>query len=211
MKKTHITVIILIILSFLFAAFIYPQMPDQMASHWNTKGEVNGYMGKFFGVFLMPIIAVGIYLLMLVIPKIDPLKKNIKRFEGHFDTFILILEIYLIYIYALTLLWNLGYSINIGQFMAPALGILFYFAGVMMQNSKQNYFIGIRTPWTLSSKVVWDKTHKIGAKLFKISGALACFGILFPDYAVLLVLVPVIGSTLYTLVYSYVEFKRTHE
>ncbi len=95
-----------------------------------------------------------------------------------------------------------------GQFLIPALGILFYYAGILVENAKRNWFIGIRTPWTLSSEKVWDKTHKIGGKLFKIAGIIALLGILFQKYALFFVLVPIISVAIYTIVYSYFEYQK---
>ena len=91
------------------------------------------------------------------------------------------------------------------QLMMPALGILFYYCGVLIENAKRNWFIGIRTPWTLSSDSVWEKTHKIGGKLFKIAGIIALFGIFFPNYTFLFVLIPVVSVAIYTAAYSYFE------
>ncbi len=82
-------------------------------------------------------------------------------------------------------------------------------SGVMMENAKRNWFIGIRTPWTMSSDSVWNKTHAIGGKLFKISGGIAFLGVLFPDYAFFLVIAPIILSALYVTAYSYFEYKKT--
>jgi uncharacterized membrane protein len=88
------------------------------------------------------------------------------------------------------------------------LGLIFIFAGFMMRQAKRNFFIGIRTPWTLSSDRVWDETHRLGSILFIASGVLALLGALFPDFAIWFILVPVLGSTLFLLVYSYVLYQR---
>ena len=77
-----------------------------------------------------------------------------------------------------------------------------------MRQAKRNFFIGIRTPWTLSSDHVWDETHRLGSILFIASGILALFGAFFPDYAIWFILVPVLGSTLFLLVYSYILYQR---
>jgi len=208
MKKTTLAVIVLIIASFLVGIYTYPEMPDKVASHWNSRGEVDGYMSKFWGIFLMPIISLGVLLLFLLIPKIDPLKKNIKKFRNYFDWFILLIVLFLFYIYLLTVFWNLGYSFNMTTMMLPALGILFYYVGILTENAKRNWFIGIRTPWTLSSETVWDKTHKIGGKLFKAAGALAFVGIFFQEHAVKIVIIPVIAVAVFLLVYSYFEYQK---
>lgn len=208
MKKTTIAVIAIILLSFIIAIYIYPQMPNKMASHWNAKGEVDDYMSKFWGTFLMPIVSLGLFLLFLLIPKIDPLKKNIQKFRGYFDTFIVIIIAFLFYIYLLTILWNLDYRFDMTLMMVPALAALFYYLGILMENAKRNWFIGIRTPWTLSSDKVWEKTHKLGAKLFKISAIIALIGLLFKNYALLFVIIPIIFSALYAVVYSYFEYQK---
>ncbi|MFC2136320.1 SdpI family protein [Bacteroidota bacterium] len=208
MKKALIAAIIIIVLSFIIAIYSYSIMPNEMASHWNAKGEVDGYMSKFWGVFLMPIISVGILIIFLIIPYIDPLKKNIQEFRRYFDGLIVLLMMFLLYIYILTLLWNSGTKINIGQFMLPALGILFFYMGVLIQHAKMNWFVGIRTPWTLSNETVWNKTHKIGAKLFKACGVIAILAMLVPNQSIFIVLVSVLLVTAYVIIYSYVEYKR---
>ena len=208
MKKSYLVIIILILISFGLGIYFYPQMPDKMASHWNIKGEADGYMSKFWGLFLMPIILLGLFLLFILIPKIDPLKENIAKFRKYFDGFIVLIMVFLFYIYLLSIAWNLGKRFDMGQMMVPALGILFYYCGILTENAKRNWFIGIRTPWTLSSESVWDKTHKIGGKLFKIAGLIAFLGIFFPNYAFYFILVPVLLAAFYTITYSYFDYQK---
>jgi uncharacterized membrane protein len=93
-------------------------------------------------------------------------------------------------------------------FLSPAFAILFYYSGILIENAKRNWFIGIRTPWTLSNDEVWDKTHKIGGKLFKLAGILALFAIFFERYAILVIVVPLIVVSIYTVVYSYLEYQK---
>ena len=159
----------------------------------------------------MPFISLGLFLLFVLIPKIDPLKANIAKFRSHFDRFILVMFVFLFYLYLLTIFWNLGLRFNIIQFLTPAFGILFYCGGVLIENAKRNWFIGIKTPWTLSNDKVWEKTHKIGGKLFKSVGIIAFLGILFPNYALFFVLLPVIAVSIYTVAYSYFEHKKETE
>jgi uncharacterized membrane protein len=93
--------------------------------------------------------------------------------------------------------------------MLPFIGVLFIFIGVLMRKAKRNFFIGIRTPWTLSSDRVWDETHRIGAILFMASGALAILGGFFGGMiAFWLMFVPLIGSSVFLIVYSYVLYRR---
>jgi uncharacterized membrane protein len=115
---------------------------------------------------------------------------------------------FLFYIHLLTIFWNSGYTFNMLTFLSPALAILFYSTGILIENAKRNWFIGIRTPWTMSSDKVWDKTHKLGGKLFKIVGILALLAIFFESYAILIIVVPVIIVSIYTIVYSYFGYQK---
>lgn len=156
----------------------------------------------------MPSISALLLLLFLLIPKIDPLKENIEKFRGYYDGFVVLLMLYLFYVYLLTIIWNLGKRFNMLPFLAPAFGVLFYYVGILLEKAEMNWFIGIRTPWTLSSEIVWDKTHEIGGKLFKIAGILALFGAFFQRYAIFFIVVPVILASVYTVIYSYFEYQK---
>jgi len=209
-RTTTIVVLIMIVAATLAGLLLWNRLPDLMASHWGPNDEVNGYLSKFWGVFLMPLITLGMFLLFLLIPNIDPLKANIAQFRDVFNLFIALIVAFMGYIHFLTLRWNLGYTnFEMSKAMLPALGILFFFVGYMLRKAKRNFFIGIRTPWTLSSDKVWDETHRLGSVLFMVSGVLAFVGSFFGGMiAFWILLVPLIGSTLITLVYSYVLYQR---
>ncbi len=181
-----------------------------MASHWDVNDQVNGYMPKFWGLFLMPLVTLGMLVLFLVIPAIDPLKANIAQFREAFNLFIALIIGFMIYVHGLTLAWSLGYhNFKMSMALLPFMGLLFIAIGFMLRKAKRNFFIGIRTPWTLSSDRVWDETHRLGAILFMASGALAVIGGFFGGMvAFWMLFVPLIGSTLFLLVYSYVLYRR---
>jgi len=206
MKKTGIIILGIIIISFLIGIYFYPQMPDNIVSHWNAQGQADDYMPKFLGLFLMPAVSLVMFLLFLAIPKIDPLKANIEKFRKYYDWFIVLIILFLFYLYVLTIFWNLGFRFDLIRFLIPAFGLIFYYAGILIENAKRNWFIGIKTPWTLTSEEVWDKTHKIGGMLFKACGILALLGLLFPAYAMFLVIAPIILTSFYLVFYSYLEY-----
>ena len=208
MRKSEIIAIGIVLLSFAIGIYVFPEMPEKIASHWNAQGEVNGYMSKFWGIFLMPFISVGLFLLFMIIPRIDPRKSNIEKFRKYYNNFILLIIVFLFYIYLLTIFWNMGFRFNMITLLSPAFAILFYYSGVLIENAKMNWFIGIRTPWTLSSEKVWDKTHKIGGKLFKIAGIIAIGGILFQNYAIFFIIVPILLAAIYSVVFSYIEYQK---
>jgi uncharacterized membrane protein len=209
-RTTTIIVLIMIVAATLAGLLLWNRLPDQMASHWNVNDQVDGYMSKFGGVFLLPLITLGMFLLFRFVPSIDPLKANIAQFREAFNLFVVLIVAFMLYIYGLSIAWNLGYTgFKMSGAMLPAIGLLFIFVGFMLRQAKRNFFIGIRTPWTLSSDTVWDATHRIGAVLFMISGALAFLGGFFGGRtAFWFLFVPIIGSTVFLLIYSYVLYQR---
>ena len=206
--KREIIILLIILASIAVSLYAYPIVPEQMTSHWNAAGQVNGYIPKLLGLALMPVISIGAFLLFLVIPRIDPLRRNIAKFRAYFDIFIVMMMLFLLYLHGVLILANIGFTFNMMQVLAPALGAVFYYSGVLIGHAKKNWSIGIRTPWTMSSERVWNKTHKIGGKLFKAAGIIAFLGIFFPDYAILLIFVPVVAVLVYTFVYSYVLYQK---
>jgi uncharacterized membrane protein len=208
MRKSKIAIWGIILLSLIISIYFYPQMPEKMASHWNAQGQVDGYMSKFWGLFLMPFILVGLALLFIAIPKIDPLKVNIEKFRKYYDGFIILFFVFILSIHLQVILWNIGVKISPNVILPIGVGLLFFYSGILCENAKRNWSIGIRTPWTLSNDIVWDKTHKIGGKLFKIAGVVALFGIFFQKYTLFFILVPVILVAAYTIIYSYIEYQK---
>lgn len=211
MRKSFYFALALVVVSFLLSIYFYPQMPDRMVSHWNSLGQPNGYMSKFWGLFLMPIISLAIILLFIIIPRLDPLKKNIKKFENHYYGFVVGIVAFLLLIHIVSILWNLGTPISINLVLPIGLGILFFYIGIILKHSKRNWFMGIRTPWTLSSDYVWDKTHKLGGNLFQISGIISLAGIFFPRYAIYISIAPIGLSAIITVIYSYFVYKNQNK
>jgi uncharacterized membrane protein len=117
---------------------------------------------------------------------------------------------FMLYIHGLTLVWSLGFTnFKMSAAMLPFMGVLFIAIGFLLRKAKRNFFIGIRTPWTLSSDTVWNKTHQLGATLFMASGALAIIGGFFGGMiAFWFLFVPLMGSTLFLVIYSYVLYRR---
>jgi uncharacterized membrane protein len=208
MNKTKNLSLVIVLISFAIGIYFYSRMPEMMASHWDYRGEVDGYMPKFLGLFLMPIISAVLFGFFLLIPKLDPLKENIQKFSKYFDGYILFFELFLLYVYLLTILWSLGVTFNMTAAIMPALGVLLFGMGILVEKAERNWFIGIRTPWTLSSETVWRKTHQLGGKLFKAIGIISVLGFLLPDFAVFFILASVLIVSFYLVVYSYLEYKK---
>ena len=198
----------ILVLGFAAAIIAYPFMPDMVASHWGLSGEVNGYLPRFWGLFLVPLLSAGLALLFLAIPRIDPLKANIAKFRETYDRFVIVVLLFLFYVSLLGIAWNTGIRFGIAQVLSPALGVLYYACGVLIGRARRNWFVGIRTPWTLSSERVWDRTHAIGGRLFRVAGFLALLGAILPGLVWILVIGPVLLISVYLVVYSYLEYQK---
>jgi uncharacterized membrane protein len=207
-RKGEIIIVGIALLSFAIGVYYYPRMPEQMASHWNAKGQVDDYLPRSWGVFLIPAVLVGLALLFLAIPRVDPLRENIEKFRKYYDGFVILFMLFMIFVYFQTILWSIGIKISPNAYIPIAAGLLFVGSGILIEKTRRNWFIGIRTPWTLSSDRVWDKTHRMGGKLFKIAGVIAMVGIFFQSYAVFFVLIPALLVAAYTVVYSYLEYRK---
>jgi len=207
--KTSTTISgVLIAIALIAGLVLYARLPDPMPSHWNAAGQIDGYMSKFWGIFLMPIITVALMAIFLVIPQIDPLKANIAKFQDVFNLFIVVFVAYMLYIYALTLAASLGYQFNMTIMLLPVVGLLFIGVGYMMSKAKRNFFIGIRTPWTLSSDTVWDETHKLGAKMFTLGGGVTIVSAFLGENGIWLMLVAMLAAAIVPIVYSYILWRH---
>jgi uncharacterized membrane protein len=183
-------------------------MPDAVASHWNAAGELNWTMPKFWGLLLIPLLLFGFCALFTVLPRIDPLRENYQKFKDYYEGFVLIFAVFFFIVQLQIILWGLGIPISPNLVMPVLIGGLFIYIGFLLEHAEPNWFVGIRTPWTLSSASVWKKTHALGGKLFKMAGVVSLIGILAGAYVWLFIIVPVIGASLVTIVFSYSEFRR---
>ena len=207
-KTSTIISFILVAISLIVAAVLWGQLPDPMPSHWNAAGEIDGYMSKFWGVLLMPVITTVMVGLFLLIPQIDPLKANIAQFRDIFNLFIVAFTAYMVYIYALTMAAALGYQFNMTYMLIPVVGLLFIGVGYLMKKAKRNFFIGIRTPWTLSNDEVWDKTHQLGSKFFMAGGFVTIVSAFLGEVGFWIMMVAMLVTAFYPMVYSYILFAQ---
>ncbi len=208
MKLIRPAIALVLILTVAITVISFPHMPDPVPSHWNAAGTVDGYLPKFWGLVLVPSFMIGIFALFAVLPRIDPRKNNYLKFQDFYEGFILVFAVFFFFIQLQILLWGLGVQVSPNVMIPLLAGALFVYIGFFMEHAEPNWFVGIRTPWTLSSDSVWKKTHQKGATLFKLAGVVSMIGILAGIYAWLFILVPALAVAAYTVVYSYVEFEK---
>ncbi|MFB6162074.1 MAG: SdpI family protein [Halococcoides sp.] len=185
-----------------------PQLPARIVTHWSGAGAADGWMPAPVLLVGGPALVFATVIAFEAFPRIDPLGANISEFQAAYDAAAIVTAGFLAYVYGLALAWNLGVEMVMGQALAPAIGALVVVLGFVLDRAEQNWFIGIRTPWTLSSETVWHKTHDLGGTLFKISGVIAAGGVVVPQYAEALVVGPLVAASLIAGVYSFVTYRQ---
>lgn len=206
--KKYLVPIITILSSVITSLLFFSKLPESMASHWNAQGVVDGYSSRLFNVLFFPILQIFLSFLLFIVPNMDPKKKNIKLFENNYFQFISVILIFFYLVQLQVFLWNIDIKIPMEISIPLLMGIFFIFVAELIKNAKQNYTIGIRTPWTLASESVWGKTHVLGAKLFRLGGILTILSCMFPKYSFISIFVFILLPSIYLVIYSYLEFRK---
>ena len=202
-----------VVLLFLAAisAYAWSQLPEgsEIPVHWGVDGEPDRYGGKAEGLLLMPGIAVGVSLLLYVIPKFEPRKLHM---AGSRQAYIAIwMGVMALFgaIHVTAVLAALGRDVNMSLIVPSLVGVLFLVIGNFMSKMRSNWFMGIRTPWTLSSERSWNKTHRLGARFFIAMGVLMLAMPWLPPspWSVGLVMAPIGGMVVFLFVYSYLVWR----
>jgi len=191
------------------SVWLYSRLPETMATHWNLQGAPDGYSSRFWAVVAMPLVTLGLTGLFNVLPKVDPKRENYAKF---LDTYWLIANAVLVFTlvaHALILANGLGYTVRVDRLLPIGIGLLLAFLGNYLTRVEPNWFIGIRTPWTLSSDAVWRRVHRTAGWLFAIGGLVIAAGAFAPRSAFmpLLTIIIVIAAGI-PVVQSYILWKR---
>jgi uncharacterized membrane protein len=193
----------------LLAAVTWASAPEQIPVHWNIEGQVDRYGGKVEGLLFMPMLALAVYLLLLFLPRLDPARANYAKFAGAYAAIRLGILVVLVGVYGVIHLWIRGNRIDVGLAVSALVGAVLVLVGSLMGRLRPNWFVGIRTPWTMSSITVWEKTHRLGGWVFIAMGlAIFCFGLWRPAWALAGLFVVVIGGSLIPVVYYYLVWRN---
>lgn len=208
--KNELPVVLIAILPSVFLVFIWSELPEKVPMHWNLQGEIDRYGSKTELIWSACALPLFIYFIFQIIPAIDP-KDKIKNMGKKFYSLKLILTLFMSVLSLFIILSAKNQSIGSGNYVFVLIGLLFAVLGNYFQAIKPNYFIGIRTPWTLENEIVWKKTHKLGGKIWLTGGILIAvlafliqnnttYFIVFAGITSLLCIVP--------FVYSYTQFRK---
>lgn len=193
-----------IVASMLIVGFLlWDKLPEMMPSHWNIEGEIDSYMEKSTWIWIFPGITLLMTLLFPFLSRIDPKKEKYQSFRRSWLILQMVFIIFFAYIYFVSLYLTLNPLVPITGFVFGGIGVMFVFIGNYLGKVRQNWFIGIRTPWTLDKEEVWNKTHRLGGWLFLIAG-LIIFAEAFILWNVAWVMGVCIGlAALVPVLYSY--------
>ena len=212
-KKTNIIIAVILLVSIAITAVMYPSIPDIIPTHWGVNGQIDGTGPKYM-LFVFWGIAAGVNLLMLFAEKIDPKGENYARFPKVFNVF----RVFFTAMLCGMELLSIGFAFNpqfanMNTIMFILMGGMFVLLGNYMPKVKHNYTFGIKTPWTLDSETVWNKTHRMAGPLWVASGLviMAMAFVKTSSLAAYVMLAVVIVAVIVPMVYSYFEFKKEKE
>ncbi len=202
-----------IVISIIVALALYSYLPDQIASHWNMQGIADGFMAKDLFIAGFPALMAITYLALSLLPKVRELKYEMDLLHHEYASFKATIITFLSYVYLVILYSNSDFSplqITTPQLLFPGISVLLYYVATVMPRLKRNHFIGIRTPWTIHSDTVWEKTHKLGSKLFKALSVIVMFATLVASgYSTWLVVAPILAVGIILVAYSYKVSEKT--
>lgn len=197
---------------FVAAALLYPSLPARFPTHWGISGAPDAFSDKsFMSVFFEPILALGIYVLLIVVPFLDPKRRNLKLSFHAYNILIDAVVGMQAVVFAASMIAAYNQAFDVAKVVLIAVGLLFAVIGNYMTTVKQNWTFGVRVSWTLSDEVVWRKTNRLGGYLFVLAGAITIvcaflpgawsFGLMMGTLATILVI---------TYIYSYLLYKSRH-
>lgn len=193
----------------LFSTLVYPRLPARIPTHWGMDGVPDGWSGRAFGAFVLPLVMAAVLALFRSLPRLDPRRANYEKFGGTYDLVVTAVIAMLLCMHVLALGVALGWPVPIGRLAPLIVGALLMVVGNVLPRARSTWFFGIRTPWTLSSDRVWERTHRVGGYMMIVAGAtIALSGLLWPRWGGTTAVL--IGAALGfgLLAYSYVAWRR---
>lgn len=193
----------------LFTAIVYASLPEQVPTHWSVRGEVDGWSSRRWGAVMAPLLALGIWLILPALRRLDPRRRNYDRFDGTFWLVVNVIVLFLGVVHVISLGTALGWDFNGTRVMLASLGLVFIGLGNYLPRLRSNWWMGIRTPWTLESEAVWRATHRLAGYTFVVGGVVALVALLLPEpWAFGVAVTAMAAAGLVPAFYSYVAYRR---
>lgn len=191
------------------SVWAYRQLPPTIATHWNLNGTPDGFSSRLTAVLIIPAVILAMTGLFTVLPKVDPRAENYVKFAGTYWLIANAVIVFMLIAHGMIIASGLGYTVRIDRLMPLGLGLLFIVLGNYLTRVEPNWFVGIRTPWTMSSDAVWRRTHRTGGWLMVLGGFVVAACAFLPHGAFLPLLVTaIVVMAVIPIVQSYVLWKR---
>ncbi len=206
MKKRFILVCAAALLTVLgMLAFVYPELPARVPTHWNAAGEIDGW-GERHTLLIHSVFLLGTAVVWLLLPRVSPQRFAVESFESTWWFSGMAMACLFAYLQCVHLwaAWKPGFPMD--RAVLGGIGLFFVLLGNVMGKVRRNFWLGVRTPWTLANERVWYATHRLAAKTMVIGGVLTLVGALAA--LPLLAAAALIGSALVPVIFSLVYYKR---
>ena len=207
LHRGEILALALVLVAFVVTGALYSRLPERIPSHWNIRGEVDSYSSKPFGPFVLPVVMAGLALIFLALPAVSPRGFRFDRFRGVWGVLQSAILGLLLLVHTLVLLSAMGRPVDMTRGIEAGIGLLLAVVGNLFGKLTRNFFVGIRTPWTLASEEVWLRTHRLAGKLFVLAG-LAMFALALAGAGLVSMMLVVGAAALVSVVASYVFYRR---
>ena len=152
------------------AIWLYPHLPARAAIHWNADGQPNGYASRFWAVAIWPLLILGLALLAAALPRISPKRFEMESFAGIYTALMLVIQGVVLLLGVAAMLAGAGHAVPMATVAPLAVGVLLMVLGNYMGKLRRNFFMGIRTPWTLASEAAWERTHRLAGWTYVLAG-----------------------------------------
>lgn len=195
------------LLAFAYSLYLYPIMPDRVPIHWNIRGEVDGWGPKETALFLMPCCMLVIFLLMLALPLASPRGYDIEAFRPTFNYVMTLVTGLEGYLHVVIVQGALHPHLDVGRWINIGIFLLFGLMGNVLGRVKRNFWMGIRTPWTIASEAVWVATHRFGARVMVAASVIGILAI-FAGMPAQWTFVILIAAAFLPVGYSYFAYQR---
>ena len=209
MKITRLNWLTLLVALAMFgvAAWYYPALPDPVPTHWNAAGEVDGWTPKPWGVWLFPMITLGIMAILMLLPVVSPKGFRLDSARRAYDIVIFIIAGFMVAVQVYSYRSALTGGSELVRVVPVLVGVLFTALGNYLAKFPKNFFVGIRTPWTLANDVVWARTHRLAGWLFTAAGLVIVIGAFFSSPPGLMISAIMVAA-LVPVVYSLILYRK---
>jgi uncharacterized membrane protein len=200
---------LLVIIAVVATLAVYPRLPELVPTHWNVNGEVDDWSSRLWGSWTIPLVMAFMLLAFRAFPLIDPRRENYPKFAGAYEGILLIVLVFMLALHLSLLATMLGRPVAVTRLLPVGVGLLLVGIGALLPKAHANWFIGIRTPWTLSNDRVWERTHRVGGVVMIATGILiAASAFLGPLWTHRVMAGAIAAMAVIVVAYSYFAWKQ---